>query len=66
MAALMIEEEPRLLDGINLPKCLAEALENRHGDLASYLSSIIDQREILGVALGAPDATECGRWRARL
>lgn len=48
-AALLIEEEPRLLDGLNLSQCLALAIENEHGDLARFLSSIIDQREILGV-----------------
>ena len=57
VAALLIEAEPRLLDGVNLPKCLAEALENSYGDLASYLSSIIDQRELVDVA---PDASACG------
>ena len=64
MAAVLIEQEPRLLDGINLPKCLAVALENGHEDMAGFLSSIIDQRELAGVA---QDAEACGGPRhARL
>lgn len=49
MAALLIEEEPRLLDGINLSKCLAEALAQKHSALASYFSAIIDQRALSGI-----------------
>ena len=64
VAALVIAEEPRLLEGVDFSKCIAEALENSHGDLASYLSSIIEQRELVGVA---PNAAACGGHRhARL
>ena len=35
VAALMIEEEAGLLDGINLSKCLAEALAKEHSALAA-------------------------------
>ena len=55
VAALMIEAEPRLLDEICLPKCLAEAFENCHGDLASYLSAIIDEKELSSIAQNWPD-----------
>ena len=54
MAALLIEEEPRLLDGVNLSKCLAAAIENERGEMASYLSSLIDKKELLGGAAGFP------------
>ena len=54
VAALMIEEEPGLLDGINLPKRLAEALKNSHADMASYLSAIIDQRALSGIDQNRP------------
>ena len=64
MAALLVEAEPRLLDKINLSQRLAAALENGHGNLASYLSSIIDEREILGVAQDAQACT--GSRHARL
>ena len=49
VAAVLIGEEPRLLDKINLSQCLAAARENGHGNLASYLSAIIDQRELSGM-----------------
>ena len=54
VAALLIEQEPRLLDGVDLAKQLETAVENDHGDLASYLLSIIDQRELLAVARNRP------------
>ena len=54
VAALLIEEEPRLLDGVDLLKCLAAALENDHLDMAALLSSIIDKKELLEVALNRP------------
>ena len=46
VAALLIEQEPRLLDGVDLSKGHAAALERGHGDVASYLSSLMDQREL--------------------
>lgn len=64
VAAALIGEDPRLLDGMDLSKCHAAALESGHGDLALYLSSIIDQREILGVMQDA--AASASRWLARL
>ena len=65
MAALLIEEEPRLLDGVDVSKCLAVALEKGQKDMAGLLSSIIDKRELMDVA---PDAPACGGriWPARL
>ena len=57
VAALLIEEEPRLLDGVDLSKCLAGARENGHGGLAAYLSSIIEQKAILGVLRERPART---------
>ena len=64
VAALLAEEEPRLLDGVDLSKCHAAALERGHGDVASYLSSLMDHRELLGVSACA--AACGGRRRARL
>ena len=49
IAALLIEQEPGCVDGVDLSKCLAAAHKKGHADLAAFLSSIIEQRE-LGVA----------------
>ena len=63
MAALLIEQEPMLLDGVDVSKCLVGAQEKSHGDLAAYLSSIIDQSELSGIA---PDRSASSRWVTRL
>ena len=63
VAAVLIGEEPRLLDKVNLPKCLAAALEKGHGDVASYLSSLMNQKELSSVA---PDASRFRLRAARL
>ena len=64
IAALLIGEAAELIDEMDLSKCLAAAVKKKHGDLASYLSSIIEQRELVGVA---PGAAACGgRRHARL
>ena len=64
VAALLIAEEPRLLDGVNLSQCLVAAQEGGHVNIASYLSSIIEQKELVGVA---SDGAACGgRRHARL
>ena len=47
VASRLIEEEPRLLDGMDLSKCLVVALENGQEDMAGLLSSIIDKRELV-------------------
>ena len=44
VATLLIGRDPRILDGVDLSKCHAAALDRAHGGLASYLSAIIDQR----------------------
>ena len=54
LAALLIAEEPRLLDGVDLSQCLAAALESGHVDMAGFMSSIIEQREILKVVPEQP------------
>ena len=56
VAAVLIGAEPRLLDGINLPKCLAEALAKEHRALAAYLSAIMEQRELSGMGQNRPDS----------
>ena len=64
VAALLIEEEPKLLDGVDLSECLAAARKRGHHDLAAYVSSIMDQKALVDVA---PDASACGgRRHARL
>ena len=54
MAALLIGEEPRLLDGVDLSKCLAAAREKDHMDMAALLWSIIEQKELLAVEQDRP------------
>ena len=49
VAALLIGENPRLVDGLNLSKCIAAAIEKDHADMAAFLSTIIEQKAILGV-----------------
>ena len=63
VAAILIEQEPRLLDGMDISKCLALAMENKHEDLAAYLSSIIDRKELLGMEQDRPASS---RGLARL
>ena len=54
----------KLVLGVDLPKRLASALEMDRGDVAAYLWSILDQKELVGVA---PDVAACGgRRHARL
>ena len=60
VAALLIEREPNLLDGVDFSKHLASAREWSHRDLASYLSSIMDQEELSSVA---QDVAACGGRR---
>ena len=60
VAALLIEREPNLLDGVDFSKHLASARERSHRDLASYLSSIMDQEELSSVA---QDVAACGGRR---
>ena len=38
---------------VDLSKCLADAHKKGHGDLAAYLSSIMEQRALGGVAQNA-------------
>ena len=47
MAAVLIGQEPRLLARMDLRKCIEVALESGQGDLAAYLSSLIDKKELL-------------------
>lgn len=54
MAALLIEHEPRLIDGMDLSKSIALAIESDHADMAGFLSSVIEQRELLGMASHRP------------
>ena len=54
MAALLIEHEPGLIYGLDLQKGIALALENDHADMALFLSSIIEQRDLLGMAPHPP------------
>ena len=54
VAAVLIEQEPRLIDGMDLSRCHAAALENNHGNLASCLSSLIEKRELSAMAANAP------------
>ena len=64
MAALFIAEAPRIFDGVDLSKHLAAARKNGHADMAGLLSSIMDQKELVGVA---SDGAACGgRRHARL
>ena len=63
VAALLIADDPRILDGADLQKCLASALEKGHGDMAGFLLSIMDQKELLAIA---PDQTARGPTLARL
>ena len=58
VAALLVEEDPGVLEGVDLSKCLAEAHKKGRADLAAYLSSIMEQRALGGVD---PDAAACGR-----
>lgn len=44
VAALLIGDEPRLLDGMDLSQCVSAAHENEHEELAELLLSIIDKR----------------------
>lgn len=62
-AALLISEEPRLLDGVDLCQCVVEAIEKGHLDMASLLSSIMDKQELLSIA---PNIPKGGLGPARL
>lgn len=54
VAALLIGEEPRLLDGVDLLGRREAAIKNNHGDMASLLLSIEDQKELSSLAPGQP------------
>ena len=62
MAALLIGEEPQLLEGLDLSKCVAAARENGHADLASYFSAIMDQKELLEIAADRPARSLARPW----
>lgn len=42
------------LDGVDLSKCIQAARENDHADMADFLSSIIEQRALLGMEPNRP------------
>ena len=58
VAAVLIEQAPRLLDGVNLSKCIAVALEKGQKEMAGLLSSIIEQRVILDLVPNRPASAD--------
>ena len=54
VAALLIGEEPNLLEGIDLPQNLSVALGKGWVDMAGLLSSIMEQKELLGMDQNRP------------
>lgn len=63
VAMLMVDNEPRLLDGVDLEQWVSKAIEKQRFDLARYLSSIIDKRQLSDIVGKRP---ACGSPRARI